>query len=701
MPREVKIIRKVIMDEFEPILYKDDLVGGNTPANEQRVLSRALSALVARRLLGCTSQQAADSVVDGLLDCGLDAIAISDSGAQMWLIQGKWSDLGNRGFTLDDARALKEGAEYIDDLKFDRFNERVQDRAPHIEWAWRNTVLKATLVLAVMGTNVLQAQVRQRVDDIKAKFNVNSPGFLDYEIWDRARIWQAVQDDHAEPPVEVSAVLNEPARGPAPYEAYQGMVSVSTVAEWLDDHGVRLFDRNIRQALGLTSVNREIIETLVKAPRDFWYLNNGITVLCDSTDLRVPSKTGPGPWELTLKGASVVNGAQTVASIHAAMRSHPDQAGQASVNVKVITMRGRPVDFGTAVTTATNTQNRVEARDFVAIDPVQRRLRQDFTIDIKKQYTYKRGEPDPVPDAGCSVLQVAMALACSHSNPELAVRTKINPDTLWERGTHGTYKILFLDSAPSASHAWRSVQVFRAAQGWLAESRSERSGRGGAIAEYGDLLVVHLVFQQLPRDLASEPDDMWPLALARVPTIASSALGWLIHEVDAEIGQSSSLKGALSNTEQCRALVGLVLANLRGNTTAPELPAQYQAAEPSRRPNAVTTLINAGQILEGTKIIFKPRSVREHQWVDPWLAGNPQRAEATWVNSRSKPLLWGYDGEQYSPSGLTAMIWAATGWPDHPVSVQGPRQWYLEDGRSLWDLAKAIQDDQNADGEEP
>ena len=33
----------------------------------------------------------------------------------------------------------------------------------------------------------------------------------------------------------------------------------------------------------------------------------------------------------------------------------------------------------------------------------------------------------------------------------------------------------------------------------------------------------------------------------------------------------------------------------------------------------------------------------------PWIAGNPQRAEATWVNSRSKPLLWAYDGERYSP----------------------------------------------------
>jgi hypothetical protein len=144
----------------------------------------------------------------------------------------------------------------------------------------------------------------------------------------------------------------------------------------------------------------------------------------------------------------------------------------------------------------------------------------------------------------------------------------------------------------------------------------------------------------------------------------------------------------------------LVLADLQGKATVPDLPVEYMAGKPSRRPNAVTTLINAGQIREGTKIVFKPRSAREHQWVTPWVTDNPQRAEATWVNSRSKPLLWAYDGERYSPSGLATAIWAATGWPDYPVSVQGPRQWYLEDGTSLWDLAKAIQDDQNANDEE-
>jgi len=702
MPREVKIVRKAILDEFEHLIYMDD-VGGNTPTNEQRLISRALAALVARRLLDCTSEQAAATVVDGNKDHGIDGIAIAETGDRLWLIQSKWSDSGRASFPQEDALKFDRGAKLLDRRKFEKFNSKVQDRAARIEAAWDNKNLQVTLVIVVMGENGVQEPTREVLGEVLDTFNRRTPGFLDYDVWDMPRIWEAVQKNYAEPAIEVTALLTEWTKGPGRHESYQGTASVADVAEWYERNGIRLFDKNIRQPLGLTRVNKEIVDTLVNAPGDFWYFNNGITVLCDSVDLREVSRSEYGPCELTLLGASVVNGAQTIAAIHEAMKKSENRAqvGRASVTLKVITTQNRSADFGTAVTKATNTQNSVEIRDFVAIDAVQRRLRQDFSVYLRKDYTYRRGEPVPTPEAGTSVLEVALALACAHSNPELAARARFNEDTLWERGPGGTYEILFLSGEPTAHQAWNAVQLLRHTRAWLAETRADRDGRASAIADYGSLLVAHLVFRQVSLDLIN--DENYDLAgeLARIPGCAARALGWLIYRTDREIGQDSALRGAFANAEQCRTLADLALVDLQAGTPVPELPAQYQAAEPVRRPNTVTTLIDAGRILEGTKIIFRPRSARERQWVDPWLAGNPQRAEATWVNSRSKPLLWAYDGERYSPTGLTTMIWAATGWPNHPVAVQGPRQWYLEDGTSLWDLARELQDDQEADDERP
>ena len=692
MPREAWQVRNALMSEFESLIDMSDYEGPRDEQYDQRLISRAQAALVARRLLGCESQKAADTVVDGKLDQGIDAIAISDDGSRIWLIQSKWSDLGRAGFSLDDARKFREGVEFIDERRFDLFNDRVQNRASHIEWAWGRPGSKIILIVAVFGESGVNGPALQRLEDTKDRFNRHGD-FLDYEVWDLAKIWQAVRDDYEEQPIEITANLTEWMRGPKPYGAYQGIVSVREVTDWYDRYGLRLFEQNIRQPLGLTNVNKELIDTLTGAPWDFWYFNNGITVLCESAEVRPLILTAPdGPCEVTLKGASVVNGAQTVMAIQEATRADPDRAGQASVSLKIITTVGRPVGFGTSVTKATNTQNRVESRDFVALDDIQRTLREDFALSLHKEYVYKRGEPDPEPGSGTSVAQVALALACAHSKLELAVRAKTNRDTLWERGQSGTYKVLFLSEEPTEWQAWRSVQVLRKVQGWIGESLAEREGRASAIADYGELLIAHLVFRVLPYDLISDPQYDWDREVARVPELAREALAWLILRVDQVFGPGVSLKGVFSNVVQCRTLVDLVLTDLQADEPTPELAPAYRPTPRRRRPNAVATLVDAHRIADGATVVFQTRSKREHEEVDDWLAADARRTKATWVNHRLKPLLWAYDGNRYSPSGLVTKIWELSGWPDPPEAVRGPSQWYLPDEGSLWELAKEIQD---------
>jgi hypothetical protein len=62
-------------------------------------------------------------------------------------------------------------------------------------------------------------------------------------------------------------------------------------------------------------------------------------------------------------------------------------------------------------------------------------------------------------------------------------------------------------------------------------------------------------------------------------------------------------------------------------------------------------------------------------------------------------LLWAYDRQRYSPTGLVTRIWEMSGWPDHPVAVQGPLCWTVPGEGTLWEIAKTIQD-ADADGEE-
>jgi len=51
----------------------------------------------------------------------------------------------------------------------------------------------------------------------------------------------------------------------------------SAIATWFEQFGNSLFDLNIRNALGITTVNKGLIETLASEPEHFLYYNNGIT----------------------------------------------------------------------------------------------------------------------------------------------------------------------------------------------------------------------------------------------------------------------------------------------------------------------------------------------------------------------------------------------------------------------------------------
>src|SRR5690606_29145724 len=123
---------------------------------------------------------------------------------------------------------------------------------------------------------------------------------------------------------------------------------------------------------------------------DFWYFNNGITAIARAVDKKPigGNQTDTGIWEC--KGLSIVNGAQTVGSIHAACVVGPDRAGSATVSLRIIEVVEQEDAFGLEVTRNTNTQNSVEKRDFVALDPEQERIRQELRFE-GIDYAYKSG----------------------------------------------------------------------------------------------------------------------------------------------------------------------------------------------------------------------------------------------------------------------------------------------------------------------
>ena len=581
---------------------------GNLSSASSTSSSRALAALVVRKLTGGGSATAAAAVTDGRGDTGTDAVAISDSGLHLWLIQSKWSDSGNAGFSVADGLKLVEGLKLIDAGRFDRFNSRFQQHAEHVAEVFQDPRTKITLAIVLMGQRELHSDVIQRFKDAEDEFNRLGP-VLNHETWGLRRLWETVRDDLAEPPIDLTAKMEEWNLLAEPFEAYQGRVSVAEIAEWYSLHGDRLFQQNIRKSLGLTEVNHGLVETLTQNPDHFWYYNNGITLLCGTAERHNWSRASRGPVDLQLHDASVVNGAQTVTAIYEAMQKNARgaMAGQGYVGVKIITTKNCPDDFSVNVTRNTNTQNRVERRDFVALDPIQESIREDFVMTLGVVPSFKRGDLIPSPEAGCSIEEAAIALACAYPSPELVARIKQNLDLLWETGSTGAYQLLF-GKIPSAVRIWRCVLTVRTIREKLHDRLNDLEGRARVIADQGDLLINNIIFRRVDLETLDDPDHDWESTLDTISTSTiNSALDWLVYHLDSEYGPTSYIGSTFANVERCRLLTDVVTTSLTNNYPLPDLPSEYRSATPTprgRRPNAVPTLVNTGVIPDGTLLTY-------------------------------------------------------------------------------------------------
>nr|WP_238350643.1 AIPR family protein [Kribbella shirazensis] len=569
------------------------------------------------------------------------------------------------------------------DGEYDEFNSKFQKLADLVDVAIGTPGLRVTIVIALLGEARIAAQVRRDLDRTVAQLNEPSP-LADLEVRGFDDFYRIVESGVTGAKVDLNVRLENYGHLTEPYQAYYGTLPVVDVAEWYTEYGERLFARNIRHSLGLTEVNHQLRTTLHDEPEHFWYFNNGITVLCKGLEKTYRgSSTLAGDFHLT--GVSVVNGAQTVKSIHEAQRIDAEKSKAGRVWVRLISLQDCPPDFDNSITQATNTQNQVEARDFVSLDENQIRLRRDFALSLQKTYVVKRGEPDPEPENGCSVVEAARALACAQPDASFAARAKQDSAVLWETGPQGTYKALF-NSRLTAHRTWRSVLLYREIVGHLQAEADDREGRAGLVATHGDLLVAHLVFQQLDLKDADDPDVDWPDRLSMAVDLIGGTLDWLTHHVETAYG-GGFIPSVFRDSQRCITLASLVLQSIDAGGDAPETSEPEQDTR-QRRTNAVIVLVDSGRIADGAALEFRPGTGPERVALSPWLAEDPRRAQATWVNNRGAPLLWAADGRRYSPSGLAKHMLRQVGVATK--AVQGTSRWYLPGEGSLVQLANEV-----------
>ena len=200
-----------------------------------------------------------------------------------------------------------------------------------------------------------------------------------YSVWDLRRLHRA--DTSGEPEVMEIDLANDfggpiavlPAQQIADaHESYLSVIPGSVLSEVYDRWGPRLLEQNVRVFLQARSkVNRGIRNTVLHEPTMFFAYNNGITATAQQVDIR---NEGGCMLLRRMTNFQIVNGGQTTASIHAAMRRKGDLS-QIFVQMKLsVVDANRATEIVPKISEFANSQNRVMASDFFANHPFHIRV---------------------------------------------------------------------------------------------------------------------------------------------------------------------------------------------------------------------------------------------------------------------------------------------------------------------------------------
>lgn len=247
-------------------------------------------------------------------------------------------------------------------------------------------------------------------------------------------------------------------------KGYLCLVKISEINKFLrNDNGdinQTIFDSNVRYHLSTTPVNNGIAKSLSEHDDiDFWWLNNGITILGSSIVMSDDT--------LTITDPQIVNGLQTSIEIAQYFDGDHDPAEARSVLLKTISVSEDDVRY--KIIRATNNQNPVSAAMLRATDHFQRSL-EAFLFQKGVFYERRKGfwssQGKPISSIFSLIFIAQSVMATLLERPDNARARPSDPLSKEEE-----YKKIFSDKIPVDVY-YKTASLARYIELFLKKSKS-------------------------------------------------------------------------------------------------------------------------------------------------------------------------------------------------------------------------------------
>ena len=298
---------------------------------------------------------------------------------------------------------------------------------------------------------------------------------------------------------------------------YVALVKITDFFTFITDPSKKLrnafFEANIRDYQGGNSVNKCIQDTLLTNPNeDFWWLNNGVTILARNITQR-NSKT------IQIEDPKIVNGLQTSSEIFNFFATHPERMDSDKRSLLVRLIVPESEESRDKVIFATNNQTPVQKSSLRVTDAIHLQIEMYFKTrglyyDRRKNY-YKNQGKKPIDIISVSFLGQCM-ISIFLQKPDYA---RARPSTILTNDTF--YEQLYGENA-DLEIFYRCAQIGRAVSYYLKEHSDSFT-----ISERSNILfyVIYVVPALILRKTTILPTDIKTLDIDAVndDTIQESA----------------------------------------------------------------------------------------------------------------------------------------------------------------------------------
>lgn len=464
---------------------------------ENKFYTRALAAIAVVMCSGVDYELAAKSVTDDYHDMGIDAIYNDTVQKKLVLVQSKWRKDGTGSVSQEEAHTFAEGINRIINLELSGCNKKIAAKQSEIDAAIRDMDYQIESIFCHTGSQGMSTYALRPIDDLLGKANITGANeLLTFSEVKLQEIYEFLANGQNGDNITLNdVVLTNWGMVDTPFKAYYGSISVSAIGEWYNQYGNRLFAKNIRYYKGSTEVNQGIKDVLKNEPDNFFYYNNGIKLLCKKITRKALHGTTREMGLFVLEGVSLVNGAQTTGTIGTIFAESPEILTSANVLIQMIDLGDSDEAQAAQITKLSNTQNRIDGKDFVALDRNQERLRMELSF-AGIQYLYKSGAKLDDLEHQITLDETIIAQACLSAELSIVALAKGNIGALTENIEKPPYKSLF-NSGTNSFSLYNGVQVLRTVDRLLKQHEATSTGRKRLVLVHGNRFLLHLILGKI------------------------------------------------------------------------------------------------------------------------------------------------------------------------------------------------------------